>query len=1090
MARLGRARAFPPRLVRPASGAGRGPILGTASLSAQSSLTVSGNIISPYPYVRSTGTVQLSVASETSKVIPLPAGWVVGDLCLIPASVRSSTGTFGSAPVGWVAVLGPLNASSNAASRHVLYGRILQSGDTDPTVTFTSGRIAAQSVSIANHGLNTIGDLVAGSASSATTSTSIPQPDITPPTDFSLWVSIVSATHSTNGTTWTVTPDASMTAEVLDIVTNIAAQTNAGIEVATKPIPSAGTHAATTATATQSVEAVGMSIAIRPLSTNPSAFLSAQSTLTASANVGTASITHMWTGAATTTSIRVNAKLVNTSTARLKVSTTSDLLTSPSFSSSVTPDAQGYTDFSVTGLSANTQYYYGIELNGTVASSPQGSFKTSPSGAANFSFAFGSCNIAGDNSTAFSNINARSPAFMIMVGDTPYIDVTTNDQTAVRTPREQFLILSNIKTIAQNYPLYYTWSDHDFGSNNADGTSASKPAQQAVYRQMVPSPPLVVSDGIYSTFVWGRVRFIITDNRSFKSPITDTDNSSKTVLGTTQKTWFKDLITNSTEPVIFWVNEQPWIGTATGVDDEWFGYNTERQELATHIQNSGKRVVILSGDMHAVAADNGLNSPGKIPVFHAAPLANSFSNKGGPYTHGPYPTSGATTIHQYGYVSVVDNGTEVTVTYTGYDDTNVARVTVTLLSGSAVLSAQSTLTSSGVVSKIGTSSLSGDSTLTSSGTVSKIGTAALSIQGTLTSSGVVSKIGTSSLSGDSTLSASGTVSGANVASLSGQSTLTITGILTKFGIASLSGDSTLISSGTVSRVGVSTLSGQSTFTVTGTLTKFGISTLSGDSGLTSSGTLTRFGVSTFSVQSTLTADGVIPGNNAAVLSGQSTFTVTGTLTKFGISTLSGDSGLISSGTVSKLGVSTLSIQSTLTSSGTLSKIGTSVLSGDSGLTVTGILTKFGTSALSGDSSLTSSGTVSKLGVSTLSIQSTLTASGAVSSVTGAFLSGQSTLTAVGRITALGSVILSGDSTFTITSKVNTFGQVTLSIQSSLLASGAKVLFGTVTLSIQSNISASGDTSPPWAFDFIELTYEKILSGKEGNAKVVSYEGRG
>lgn len=65
-------------------------------------------------------------------------------------------------------------------------------------------------------------------------------------------------------------------------------------------------------------------------------------------------------------------------------------------------------------------------------------------------------------------------------------------------------------------PVAYVWGDHDYGGNDADRTSPSRPAAMRTYRQMTPHYPL--ADGpeepIYRAFTVGRVRFVMTDTRS------------------------------------------------------------------------------------------------------------------------------------------------------------------------------------------------------------------------------------------------------------------------------------------------------------------------------------------------------------------------------------------------------------------------------------------------------------------------------------------------------------------------------------------------------------------------------------------------
>ncbi|RLE16997.1 MAG: hypothetical protein DRJ50_14570 [Actinobacteria bacterium] len=108
--------------------------------------------------------------------------------------------------------------------------------------------------------------------------------------------------------------------------------------------------------------------------------------------------------------------------------------------------------------------------------------------------------------------------------------------------------------------------------------------------------------------------------------------------------------------MIVWINTLPWIGT-TG-DDGWHLYTRERPELADFIAFNGiEGLVMLSGDAHMLAIDDGTNSDysttgnAAIPVFHAAAMDRTGSVKGGPYSHGAIPGGG-----QYGWMTVEDDG--------------------------------------------------------------------------------------------------------------------------------------------------------------------------------------------------------------------------------------------------------------------------------------------------------------------------------------------------------------------------------------------------------------------------------------------------
>src|SRR5207248_1421869 len=149
----------------------------------------------------------------------------------------------------------------------------------------------------------------------------------------------------------------------------------------------------------------------------------------------------------------------------------------------------------------------------------------------------------------------------------------------------------------------YIWDDHDFAGSNSDSTGAAKPAAEDAYRENVAHYPLPAGDPgqfpIYHSFVIGRCRFIVTDQRSMRSVDSAVDNAAKTMLGAAQKQWFKDelLAAQTAQQLAFWVCEVPWITSVTDATDSWQGFSTERRELADFMQaNDLTNVVILTAD--------------------------------------------------------------------------------------------------------------------------------------------------------------------------------------------------------------------------------------------------------------------------------------------------------------------------------------------------------------------------------------------------------------------------------------------------------------------------------------------------------------
>lgn len=384
-----------------------------------------------------------------------------------------------------------------------------------------------------------------------------------------------------------------------------------------------------------------------------------------------------WVGGVSDDSAKVKARIADSTTATLRYST-SPTLTSYSTASGTEGNDEVFT-FTLSGLAADTTYYYGF-----AGSTVTGKFRSFPTEgeAASFSIATASC--AGEppdggsadyigpgntsNTPVFAHVVTRDPLMFLHLGDRGYPDISTNNVPAFRDNYNENMQNANQLAMHLAMAVDYVWDDHDFGANNSSGASASKPAAQSVYREHVPHWTLPSGSLIYHTYVIGRVRFIICDARSERSSHGATDNSSKTVLGATQKQWLKDGLLAATEPLIVVATINPWIGTG---GNSWGIYSTERAELAEYLEDNNltERVLLLSGDNHFVAADDGTNSqydtgssdPGPV-VAQFASMDGAFSANDGTWSEGIFKVR----RQQYGTLDFADDGTEITVTVKGW----------------------------------------------------------------------------------------------------------------------------------------------------------------------------------------------------------------------------------------------------------------------------------------------------------------------------------------------------------------------------------------------------------------------------------------
>lgn len=387
-------------------------------------------------------------------------------------------------------------------------------------------------------------------------------------------------------------------------------------------------------------------------------------------------INFIWSGGITENSAKVTGQVsVDSDSVRLVLSIHQDL-GCPTYSDYKIADStinHRVVTFDLTSLKPNTQYYYGLEIDNKIEhkSNDIGELKTVSNGPMSFSIAFGACS-SSPNGDIYNTIAANDILFFLHTGDLHYNDIASDNINLFRSAYVNQLTGTDMGKLLQKTPIAYMWDDHDFGPNNSDSTSPGRNSARLVYQEFVPHYPLAAGSGdvaIYQSFNVGRVLFILTDNRSERTPYLS-NSPNKTVLGAEQKIWFKDklLEAQGVYPLIVWVNTFPWIVEQGQGDDGWEWYQAERNEIANFIVDKDiQGLCMLSGDAHMIAIDDGTNSNYAntgvegFPVFHAAALTRSPSQKGGPYSHGAFPGS-----EQYGLMTVEDHGgSEIKVEWSG-----------------------------------------------------------------------------------------------------------------------------------------------------------------------------------------------------------------------------------------------------------------------------------------------------------------------------------------------------------------------------------------------------------------------------------------
>ncbi len=396
------------------------------------------------------------------------------------------------------------------------------------------------------------------------------------------------------------------------------------------------------------------------------------------ANSDNPNVVWVWSGAITSNSAVIKARLQHgIARASLKAdpvekSSKADTIAMEAGSEA---DPDGIVAFQLVGLQPNKEYNYTIEANGEVGST--GRFHTFADGPMSFRIGFASCATTGSNHRIFSTLKDLRLHLFIHMGDFHYEDIAGNSPSLFRQTYDRVLSSPRQGSFYRSTPIAYVYDDHDFGQDDADGTSPSKPAALQVYQQCVPHYPLSRVDGkirtIQQAFTVGRVRFLMLDVRSERTPEEKPDGSNNTMLGKEQLEWLRGELREAAQryPLVVLVNPVSWITKRTpGSSDGWELYNHERTIIADMIKETKlvDRLIMLSGDGHMAAIDDGTNSnyasdraldEKAFPIIHAAPLDRYPKIKGGPYSHGafaPYRWLRILKIRQFGLMDLEDDG--------------------------------------------------------------------------------------------------------------------------------------------------------------------------------------------------------------------------------------------------------------------------------------------------------------------------------------------------------------------------------------------------------------------------------------------------
>lgn len=328
----------------------------------------------------------------------------------------------------------------------------------------------------------------------------------------------------------------------------------------------------------------------------------------------------VWQSEPSATAMSIGWIVDKGSSARAVFSLASDL-SSPTYSSSSTVPSSKWITARLTGLTPDTRYYVGLEVDGTILTTGRGNYKTLTTGLRASKIITSSCNTTQSNHVVFDSLKAENPDFFVHQGDIHYAN--TNDETTWRAALGSTISGARFSGMLSTVTMSYDWDNHDTGGNGSDGDDPWSVFGPPALRQLTGSAQYVSSKALYKTWVHAGVRYIETDRWAERNNQDDANSASKYMLSQAQEDWLLNILRTATEPAIVWFSGFPHYSNLVS-SGRWGSYPNQRVRIGSAIAAlpvaQRNKIVCLGGDSHSICADDGTNAMWNLPSLNASPL--------------------------------------------------------------------------------------------------------------------------------------------------------------------------------------------------------------------------------------------------------------------------------------------------------------------------------------------------------------------------------------------------------------------------------------------------------------------------------------
>lgn len=237
-------------------------------------------------------------------------------------------------------------------------------------------------------------------------------------------------------------------------------------------------------------------------------------------------------------------------------------------------------------------------------------FKTFAGDEKQIRFVFGSCMddfFQKEQLEVWQATASLKPDLYIMGGDNVYADKKDGKNRPIQSAEELWRRYAEARETFQIFrfenltPVYAVWDDHDYGINSGDRTFPLRESARTIFNHFFPAPhgfaKVSGGPGVSKLIPLGAHRFILLDNRYWRSAAAGDFKSGEIYFGQEQLQWLRESLRGSGD--FFWiVGGGQFLGYPHPFESYQNHYPKEHNEFVQILKGAKAPFVLLSGDRH------------------------------------------------------------------------------------------------------------------------------------------------------------------------------------------------------------------------------------------------------------------------------------------------------------------------------------------------------------------------------------------------------------------------------------------------------------------------------------------------------------